>query len=254
MRIKHVIILSIAIALAAIGVALSRGFTGPEPAIAPHGAGSHNHGEAATPPASPGHSHSAAHMKMTRPRKARAGDRERADRIVKTARRSVEKYRDYRVALEEGYQILLPNVPQSMYHFNNFSHAMEAERRFDPSRPTSLLYEREGDGYRLIGLMYTAPAGMAEDALDKRIPLSVASWHQHVNICIPPGTPDERLFSADSRFGLNGSITTRQECEEAGGAFYPRLFGWMVHLYPFEESESDIWSVERQITSGPAPH
>jgi len=26
----------------------------------------------------------------------------------------------------------------------------------------------------------------------------------------------------------------------------PRIFGWMVHLYPYEKTMDDIWSVERQ--------
>ena len=26
----------------------------------------------------------------------------------------------------------------------------------------------------------------------------------------------------------------------------PQIFGWMVHVYPFEQKPEDIWSVERQ--------
>ena len=29
--------------------------------------------------------------------------------------------------------------------------------RLNPDHPTSLLYEKQGDGYKLIGVMYTAP-------------------------------------------------------------------------------------------------
>jgi hypothetical protein len=48
------------------------------------------------------------------------------------------------------------------------------------------------------------------------------------------------------RFGFNGSITTKAECETAEGTFYPVIFNWMVHVYPFESTEAEIWSVGRQ--------
>ena len=190
------------------------------------------------------------HMRMTAPRAARAGDAARAAGIAAAARRAVEKYRDYRAALRDGYEILLPHVPQKMYHFNNLRHYAEAERRFDATRPTSLLYEKGGAEYRLIGVMYTAPAGLTEDGLDERIPLSVAAWHQHVNVCLPQGDPLRNLFGGGPGFGLDGSISTEAECREAGGRFYPRLFGWMVHLYPYERTPREMWSVERQMSGG----
>lgn len=203
-------------------------------------------------PAAPGaHQHSGAHVRTTELRRPDAADRRRADEIVRAARGAVGKYEDYRVALGEGYEILAPDVAQGMYHFNHFGNAAEAERRFDPTRPTSLLYEKAGAGYRLIGVMYTAPAGMGEDELDGRIPLSVARWHQHVNVCLPPGAGwQEGIFSADARFGLSGSIETAEACRRAGGRFLPRLFGWMVHLYPFEKDAADAWSHERQMPAG----
>lgn len=194
------------------------------------------------------------HMRMTAPRPARAGDEARAAEVAERARLAVEQYRDYRAALRDGYEILLPDVPQKMYHFNHVRHYVEAERRFDVARPTSLLYEKEGAGYRLIGVMYTAHAGLTEDELDARIPLSVAAWHQHVNVCLPQGDPLRHLFGGGPRFGLDGSISTEGECREAGGRFYPRLFGWMVHLYPYERTAREMWSVERQMSGGGHAH
>ncbi|MGB8583682.1 MAG: hypothetical protein WCD47_22885 [Candidatus Sulfotelmatobacter sp.] len=46
----------------------------------------------------------------------------------------------------------------------------------NPRHPTSLLYEKHGDDYKLIGVMYTAPKRFGEDQLDQRVPLSVAQW------------------------------------------------------------------------------
>jgi hypothetical protein len=34
-------------------------------------------------------------------------------------------------------------------------------------------------------------------------------------------------------FGLTGSIATQEACQEAGGQFFPQVFGWMVHVYPY---------------------
>ncbi len=50
-----------------------------------------------------------------------------------------------------------------------------------------------------------------------------------------------------ARFGLNGSITTKERCEAAGGKFYPVVFNWMVHVYPFEKDPQDVWSLGRQM-------
>ncbi len=55
------------------------------------------------------------------------------------------------------------------------------------------------------------------------------------------------MLSKNPKFGLNGSISTRQECEAAGGTFMPHVFGWMVHMYPWEKTPDEIWSVERQM-------
>ena len=193
-----------------------------------------------------------AHMKMTRVREPQPGDQKRAEAVADTARAAIAKYRDYRVALRDGYQILLPHVPQKMYHFNHARYYAEAEHTFDPKRPTSLLYEKTPDAYRLIGVMYTGAASLTEDELDARIPLSVAAWHQHVNVCLPEGDPLENLFGNGAQFGLEGSISTEAACRRAGGRFYPRLFGWMVHLYPYEPTAREMWSVERQMADGAA--
>ena len=185
------------------------------------------------------------HMKMTALRDSKPGDEERAEKIIQSARKAAEKYRDYHVALADGYQIFLPNVPQKQYHFTNNRYAFAAAFHFNPEHPTSLLYEKHGDDYKLIGVMYTAPKRMSEDQLNKRIPLSVAQWHQHVNFCAPPADKKSEMWEQNPRFGLRGSITTKQECDAAGGKFMPVIFGWMVHVYPFEQKPEDIWAVDR---------
>jgi hypothetical protein len=186
------------------------------------------------------------HMKMTTLRDLRPGDQEKADQVVAAAHKAAEKYTDYKIALADGYKIFLPNLPQKQYHFTNYRYAFEAAISFNPEHPTSLLYEKHGDDYKLIGVMYTAPKSANWNELDQRIPLSIAQWHAHINMCIPPSDRRNEAWGLNAKFGLVGSITTKTDCDAAGGKFMPQIFGWMVHVYPFEQKPEDIWSVERQ--------
>ena len=193
-----------------------------------------------------GHMDMGPHMKMTALRPAKPGDAARAGQVVDGARKASEKYLDYHVALADGFKIFHPEFPQKMYHFTNYRYAAEAAFNFNPEHPTSLLYEKHGDDYKLIGVMYTAPKRLNEDQLDERVPLSVAQWHEHVNFCAaPPDRRGEGLLP-HPQFGLKGSITTQEACDAAGGTFHPVIFNWMVHVYPFEKDPADIWSVSRQ--------
>ena len=187
------------------------------------------------------------HMKMTSLRAGSDADRKRADEILRRLRPAIAKYKDVKVAESDGFQEFLPKLPQGMKHFTNWKYAIEAALHFNPEHPTSLLYERHGSSYKLIGAMYTAPKRFTDDDLNQRVPLSVAQWHEHVNMCAPPKGKEAEMFVAIPRFGLAGSIITKQECDAAGGRFYPVVFNWMVHVYPYEKDSADVWSVERQM-------
>jgi hypothetical protein len=202
------------------------------------------------------HEHMAAHMHMSELRKAQPGDAAKAQQVVEQARPALERYRDYKVALDDGFKIFLPNVLQKMYHFTNYQYAIGEAFRFDPTKPTSLLYEKHGDDYKLIGAMYTAPVRFNEQQLNERIPLSMTQWHQHVNMCKPPKGHEIEALGKNAKFGLNGSITTEEACDAAGGTFMPHVFGWMVHMYPWEKTPDEIWSLERQLKDKPGsePH
>ena len=210
----------------------------------------HNMDPSATAMASH-HMDAGAHMKMTPLRSLRPDDQQRAQDVLAGARRAAEKYEDYRTALNDGFRIFLPDVKQKMYHFTNYEYGFEAAFGMNPEHPTSLLYEKQPDGgYKLVGVMYTAPKGSSPDDLDHRLPLSIAQWHAHVNFCAPPAEQRQEMFMPHPKFGLNGSITTREACEQAGGRFSPQVFGWMVHVYPLEKDPAQIWSVERQLDHG----
>jgi hypothetical protein len=186
------------------------------------------------------------HMKMTALRTPQPGDAEKAQKVADTARGVMEKYKDYHVALDAGFKIFHPEVPQKQYHFTNYPYALEARFAFNPEHPTSLLYEKVDDGYRLAGVMYTAPKRFTEDDLNQRIPLSIAQWHEHVNLCRAPEGRRKEMMGPNPKFGLKGSIITKEECDANGGEFYPIIFNWMVHLYPLEKDSAQIWSVNRQ--------
>lgn len=185
------------------------------------------------------------HMAMTALRPQNDSDRQRAEEIVEQLRAGIEKYKDYHVALNDGFRIFLPNVPQQEYHFTNRENAIMEAFTFNPARPTSLLYKKTATGYELVGAMYTMPKRATEDQLNQRVPLSVAVWHQHTNLCMPPV---DQLHGADwTKFGLHGSITTESVCDAAGGRFHPVIFGWMVHVYPYESSLDKIFAMHMHM-------
>ncbi|HEV7704286.1 MAG TPA: hypothetical protein VGO46_08335, partial [Gemmatimonadaceae bacterium] len=184
------------------------------------------------------------HMTMTKRTPLRAGDAERAAAIADTVGRAIQKYRDYHVALDEGFTIFLPNVPQKVYHFTSKSNGLAAIFSFDPARPTSLLYRKTGDGYQLVGAMFTAPKRDTPEQLNERVPLSVAEWHMHTNLCLPPRGQSQAALPVGrtpSRFGFRGTISTAAECAAAGGRFLPSVFGWMVHVSPWEKNPALVW-------------
>ncbi|MGE3787484.1 MAG: hypothetical protein AB7H03_12650 [Nitrospirales bacterium] len=186
------------------------------------------------------HAHLGPHFRWTAKRPPRAGDQQQANAILNELRMVLEQYRDYRVAIEDGYEPFLPNVPQPHYHFTSKWRGFKAAFRFNPDEPTSLLYRKTSDGYQLEGAMFTAPKRADEAELDARVPLSVAQWHAHVDICLPPRR--EAKTANWSRFGPKGSIVTETECDDANGRWFPQLFGWMLHVYPFEDTQEKIWT------------
>lgn len=184
------------------------------------------------------------HMHMTVPRPGTPEDQRRAEELVEQLRAGIEKYKDYQVALNDGFKIFLPNVPQQEYHFTNYKNGFLEAFTSDAARPTSLLYKKTRNGFELVGAMYTMPKWAAEDQLNARVPLSVATWHQHTNLCVPPkGTGRKPDWM---KFGLRGSINTQQACDAAGGKFYPVIFGWMVHVYPYEDTTARIFAMHHR--------
>jgi len=188
----------------------------------------------------PHQKHRGPHMKWTVLRTANSDDAERADQIVQTLRQALAKYKDYRVAMDDGYAPLHPERKPKHYHFANKQRRFLAKVRFEPAEPTALLYKKTRDVYELEGAMYTAPRDMSEDQLNERVPLSVAQWHAHVNLCFQSDGSRRRMTR--KQLGFKSTIATESECQQAGGRFVQQAGGWMIHVYPFEATPLKIWT------------
>jgi hypothetical protein len=188
------------------------------------------------------------HMNITPLRAKQPGDEEKAKAVVAAVKASIERYKDYRKALADGYIIANPKVVQPQYHFNNEANTRAADDHFDPSKPTSLLYRQTPtQRYKLEGVMYTARPDATEQELDQRIPLSIARWHEHTNFCGAPATRVKEYHGAHPKFGMFGSIRTKEVCDAEGGTFFPYVFTWMIHVFPYERDFKDIFSMNDDV-------
>jgi hypothetical protein len=192
------------------------------------------------------------HMEMTIRTPERPGDRARADAIVAAAREVMTEYPTVEAAEQAGFQKFLPNIQLPIEHYTNRHYALEAWLGdFDPLHPTSLIFERRGDSLHIVGVMYTASNAADQDELNARVPLSFGTWHRHVDFCRAPfGTPLSQRLGPNARFGFEGSIHTKDACDAAGGTFIPRVFGWMVHVWPMEKTQAAIWAVDAHGSMG----
>lgn len=188
------------------------------------------------------------HLQMTPVRAPVAGDEERAGRVLAELRDGLGKFADYRVAEASGYKQFLPGTPQKVYHFTNYRRSIAEALAFDAARPSSLLYEMTATGgFKLVGAMYHAPQRASMEQLDERIPLSIARWHRHVNLCFPVRGDTARWRETKNGvplFGPLGSIATEEDCDATGGRFVENLFGWMVHVNAFASDPKVVWGSE----------
>ena len=187
------------------------------------------------------------HMEMTTLRPGTHADSTRAAGVAALLRDALAPYADTTAAVRDGYQMFMPQVKtQKVYHFTNRMNGLKEAFRFDPAKPTSLLYRKDGDGhFTLVGAMYTAPKRFSPEKLDARVPLSVAQWHKHVNWCIPgKGEASRWLEQKDGHpvFGPESPVATKAACEAVDGVFHETLFGWMLHANVFAGNDpKSIW-------------
>lgn len=181
------------------------------------------------------------HMQMSLKGGLHPGDERRAEQIVAAVREVLVRYEDVNVALRQGYKPFYPTGRMGEeVHYTNYRFARKEQRHVDYRQPGSILYRRTPDGMKAVGVMYTAPRDSTPQQLDVIAPLSIATWHRHVDFCGGPRTlPLREQFGPGARFGPQGSIQTEDACTTAHGLWIPVVFGWMTHVYP---DEKETWA------------
>lgn len=188
------------------------------------------------------------HLRMTALQASAPEDQAEADEVAQVLREAIAPYTDISLAEADGYRPFPPDPgDMRIVHYVDLGRSWQEGEGLDPRNPGSLLYERQADGsLGLIGAMFTAPADASEAELNDRVPLSVAQWHLHTNICVPRPIWDADQWaiedSGQPRFGPESAIATEVACDAVGGDFWPTAFGWMVHAYVFADNPADTWN------------
>jgi hypothetical protein len=184
------------------------------------------------------------HMQMSLKGPPQPGDEQRATDIVAAARQVLVRYADVNTALKEGYK---PSHPSGKLgeevHYTNYRYAQREKQHVDYDQPGSILYKRTPHGMEVVGVMYTAPQNATPKELNAVAPLSIATWHRHVDFCgAPRNLPIAEQYGPHAPFGPQGSVHTEQACVAAGGLWIPVVFGWMTHIYPNAANPNDVWA------------
>jgi hypothetical protein len=149
---------------------------------------------------------------------------------------AVQRYRDYRVALADGYRVAGP-LRGLAVHFSSKARGDDG-RVLDPDAPETLVYAAGNGRILLLGVMYQMPrAGVPGPAVGG----SATRWHTH-NVCftlLPPG------FGVVSPYGT---------CPFTSYTVTP---GEMMHVWtvdppggPYVEHPDDAWVRAKLATEG----
>jgi hypothetical protein len=190
------------------------------------------------------------HMQMSLKGEPSPGDVVRATEILAAADAVLSHYRDVETALRDGYKPFFPTGRMGEeIHYTNYRYRRQEQQHVDYSRPGSILYKRTPEGLKAVGVMYTAPADASPERLNAIAPLSVATWHRHVDFCGGPrNLPASEQFGPNARFGPQGSIHTEEACKAAQGLWIPVVLNWMTHVYP---DEPEKWGgMDMEMESG----
>ena len=59
---------------------------------------------------------------------------------------------------------------------------------------------------------------------------------------------DAKDYQAEHpKFGMFGSIHSKEACEAERGIFHRYVFTWMLHIFPYEESFRDVFSLNDDV-------
>ena len=178
----------------------------------------------------------AGHMRCITPlRPKEPGDEQKVKDVVAKLKATMDRYKDYCKALNDGYVIANPKLKQAQYHFLNDANTHEADLQFDPTKPTALLYRRTPmQEYKLEGADGSPPA--------RTPPKMNSTAASHL-----PSSAGIATSTTVSRPGKTAPTTTRRSRTGArhvrlhqhpGGLHRRRLdlppfiFTWMIHVSP----------------------
>lgn len=146
-----------------------------------------------------------------------------------TARQAALGHPTVAMALQDGYQMVVPYVPGIGAHYMKFS---LVDGTFDPEKPEMLLYDGTNADAKIVGLSYyargdTAPPGFAGPN-DR--------WHRHVGLCV-----SQKTLSV-----IGGEKLSAAECAARGGVKADGSQFWMVHAWvvPGWDSPQGVFSAE----------
>ena len=177
------------------------------------------------------------HMQMSLKREPAPGDDAQAAEILKVAAEVLSEYRDVNTALRDGYKPFFPTgkIGEEI-HYTNYRYRRSEQQHIDYAHPGSILYKRTAEGLKVVGVMYTAPADATPEQLNAIAPLSIATWHRHVDFCGGPRKlPTAEQFGPTARFGPQCSIHSEEACIAEQGLWIPVVLNWMTHVYPNEQ-------------------
>ena len=192
------------------------------------------------------------HMQMSLKGDPAPGDAARAVEILAAAGTVLTRYRDVDTAVRDGYKPFFPTGRLGEeIHYTNSRYRRREQQHVDYNQPGSILYKRTAEGLKAVGVMYTAPTDASPQQLNAIVPLSIATWHRHVDFCGGPrNLPASEQFGPNARFGPQGSIHTEEACREAQGLWIPVVLNWMTHVYP---NEAKKWGGMDMDTEAGAP-
>ena len=140
---------------------------------------------------------------------AATGDEQRAQRIVAAARSVVAHYSDVNAALRDGYKPFHPTGKLGEeVHYTNYRYNRLEQRHVNYDHPGSILYQRTPEGMQAVGVMYTATQDSTPEHLNAVAPLSIATWHRHVDFC-----GGARTCLSKSKWGRTRSLAPKHGAE-----------------------------------------
>lgn len=118
---------------------------------------------------------------------------------------ATEQYRDPQVALDDGFVVLGPYVPDMGWHFLNPSNVQDAVKNgLDADTPQLLTYDDAGGKLTLASVEYGLPVGTRGHDEDHPPTLfdgevsDEGHWHQHEHavhvFAVPPPPPEDLSF------------------------------------------------------------